>query len=262
LKVGGTDYYFYVTHATFPNYLTVMGGIHVGGAADPGTDNLVVDGTTTLTGGLASPANIATLKAGAPNTGTPGRLDLNAMDNDAMFRFWTDSATAQYNSNEGGAWSSAAFDFAEKIRYIEEVEPGDLISFKKIENVRKNRDNFSDKGDEVYAGKTLISYDQNIIGIVSTQAGFIGGVPWEEEPMDSPDLSKPLSLVGRVPVKVCTENGDIKVGDVITSSSMPGVGMKATRPGWIVAKAIENYSQSDPKKISKIIAFVTLGWKS
>jgi len=37
---------------TFSGYITTTGGIHVGGTSDPGTDNLVVDGTSTLTGGV------------------------------------------------------------------------------------------------------------------------------------------------------------------------------------------------------------------
>jgi hypothetical protein len=32
------------------DYVTALGGVHVGGTSDPGTDNLVVDGTSTLTG--------------------------------------------------------------------------------------------------------------------------------------------------------------------------------------------------------------------
>ncbi len=45
---GGVLYYIYFYgddgRLTCPSYLTTVGGIHVGGTADPGTDNLIVDG--------------------------------------------------------------------------------------------------------------------------------------------------------------------------------------------------------------------------
>jgi len=50
-----------------------------------------------------------------------------------------------------------------------------------------------------------------------------------------------VALNGRVPVKVSTENGEIKAGDFLTSSSIPGVAMKATKPGQVVGKALEDF---------------------
>jgi len=48
------------------DYGYAMGGMHVGGTSDPGTDNLVVDGTATLTGGLITGENASgsTIKFG------------------------------------------------------------------------------------------------------------------------------------------------------------------------------------------------------
>ena len=43
--------------ATIPGRLSVLGGVHVGGISDPGEDNLIVDGTSTLTG-ITSTAEI------------------------------------------------------------------------------------------------------------------------------------------------------------------------------------------------------------
>jgi hypothetical protein len=42
-------------------------------------------------------------------------------------------------------------------------------------------------------------------------------------------------------VKVCTENGVIRPGDYLTSSSRPGVAMKATEKGEVVGKALQSY---------------------
>lgn len=54
------------------------------------------------------------------------------------------------------------------------------------------------------------------------------------------------ALVGRVPVIVSGENGPIKKGDRITSSSIAGIGMKASRAGSVVGRALEDF---DPEKL-------------
>ena len=53
----------------------------------------------------------------------------------------------------------------------------------------------------------------------------------------------PIALLGRVPTKVTAENGPIKIGDNIISSSRPGYGMKCDNyskcQGAIVGKALQ-----------------------
>ncbi|MBI4039324.1 hypothetical protein HY388_00670 [Candidatus Daviesbacteria bacterium] len=66
----------------------------------------------------------------------------------------------------------------------------------------------------------------------------MGGPTYEHDPY------KPgVALAGRVPVKVSLENGPIEKGDYLTSSSTPGVAMKATKPGQVVGKALEPFGQ-------------------
>jgi len=67
---------------------------------------------------------------------------------------------------------------------------------------------------------------------------------------------KPVSLAGRVPVKVNSEGGPIQKGDRITLSSVAGVGTKATTTGLTVGIALENFSGSS----GKILVFVDLGY--
>ncbi|MBI2036678.1 site-specific integrase [Candidatus Microgenomates bacterium] len=82
-----------------------------------------------------------------------------------------------------------------------------------------------------------IPYQKEVIGIVSTNPSSesLGRDLFsvEEHPV-------PVGLAGRVPVKVSTENGPIETGDYLTSSSIPGVAMKATRAGQVVGKALES----------------------
>ena len=58
-----------------------------------------------------------------------------------------------------------------------------------------------------------------------------------------------LALMGRVPVKATTENGPIRVGDLLVSSSTPGAVMRCDEPegcsGTLVGKALEALEQGD-----------------
>ena len=87
--------------------------------------------------------------------------------------------------------------------------------------------------------KSPAAYDKNIIGVISTSPSQIMG--------ESSSKTAPLALVGRVPVKISGENGPIAVGDPITSSSIPGVGMKAVKAGMIVGRALEDWSPDSGK---------------
>ncbi|MDQ5952250.1 MAG: hypothetical protein QG626_377, partial [Patescibacteria group bacterium] len=85
--------------------------------------------------------------------------------------------------------------------------------------------------------KSTTPYDPNAIGIISTSPSIVMGSI--EEPGANPAV---VALAGRVPVKVSIENGEIKPGDLLTSSSTPGVAMRATKAGQIVAQAITGYA--------------------
>ncbi|MEX0916518.1 MAG: hypothetical protein WDZ44_00190, partial [Candidatus Spechtbacterales bacterium] len=93
--------------------------------------------------------------------------------------------------------------------------------------------------------KTAKAYSENMLGIISTRPGILLG------DRDGADNTKkrPVALSGTVPLKVTTENGDIKPGDPITSSSIPGIGMKATQSGRIVGFALGGFSCGVPQEI-------------
>lgn len=90
--------------------------------------------------------------------------------------------------------------------------------------------------EENKAGAVKMStqpYQASQIGIVASEPGAILG-PDEEN-------SYPIALVGRVPVKVTTENGVIKSGDRVTASSIDGYGMKAVTSGRVVGTALDDF---------------------
>ncbi len=82
-------------------------------------------------------------------------------------------------------------------------------------------------------------YQDQILGVVSTDPNdFLGQtIAKEKNP-------QPIGLAGRLPVKVSLENGPIKKGDLLTSSSTPGVAMKATKSGMTIGMALEDYDGS------------------
>ena len=91
--------------------------------------------------------------------------------------------------------------------------------------------------------ESTTSYDNALMGIVSTEPGDVlssgptAGIP------------EVIALAGRVPVMVTNENGNINPGDYLTSSDIPGVAMRATSPGRMVAVAMQGYApDADPSE--------------
>ncbi|MBN2101123.1 hypothetical protein JW710_04525 [Candidatus Dojkabacteria bacterium] len=111
---------------------------------------------------------------------------------------------------------------------------------------------------------TTKEYDNSVIGVVASSPGWLIGV--EEEGAIQ------LALAGRVPVRVSLKNGDIENGDPITTSTIPGVGMKASRPGTVIGKAMESLDSTnatdvcvDPdtgisESCGEMVVFINLSW--
>ncbi|MGP8216880.1 MAG: hypothetical protein ACLQQ4_15040 [Bacteroidia bacterium] len=92
------------------------------------------------------------------------------------------------------------------------------------------------------------SYDENIIGVYYLGPNAVHNAMMTTEPLVSE---------GIVYVKYNSENGQIKKGDLITSSSTPGEGMKATKSGMVIGVALEDASGSSGLiKIRVLIQYV------
>lgn len=66
----------------------------------------------------------------------------------------------------------------------------------------------------------------------------------------------PALIAGKAYVRVSSSNGNIKRGDGVTSSTSPGVGMKATENGYVIGIAEEDYSEADTKQIGLVLIAV------
>ncbi|HSW88926.1 MAG TPA: hypothetical protein VLG12_07220 [Candidatus Saccharimonadales bacterium] len=94
-----------------------------------------------------------------------------------------------------------------------------------------------------------VEYDPQVVGVVSRDAGIL---------FNTDDNGVPVISNGTVYVLVSTKEGSIKKGDSITSSSMPGVGVKAVTAGYVLGTALEDDSNPDPKKVDKIAVDLNL----
>ena len=86
-------------------------------------------------------------------------------------------------------------------------------------------------------------YSTLVAGIYSTRPGVIGSTYDVAGGEAHTAVEIPLAIVGIVPCKVTTENGDIQPGDLLVTSSTPGHAMKGTDRqkmlGAVVGKALE-----------------------
>lgn len=82
--------------------------------------------------------------------------------------------------------------------------------------------------------KSVEAYSTSVSGIYSTKPGTVGR---RQTTPKSPD-EVPMAVVGIVPAKVSTENGAIKVGDLLVTSSTPGYAMKGTDRGRMLGAVV------------------------
>ena len=136
---------------------------------------------------------------------------------------------------EGSVWSRAGYsqgnrDVAENYESDVRLEAADVVSLDRAT-------------DRIVRSET--PNDVLLVGVISSKPALLLNVDH-----DSPnDKAFPVALCGRVPCKVVDENGAIRKGDLLTSSSVPGHAMRAEpievggeklyRPGTIIGKAFE-----------------------
>lgn len=137
-----------------------------------------------------------------------------------MFAFRTTDGVGH-----GRTWVTGWSDLAENMQpgKGEKHEAGDVVMIN------------PEKRNQVLL--TTNPYQATAIGVISTNPGLL----MNQDVEDKDDRGKPVALSGRTPAKVSLENGPIKIGDPLTSSSTKGVAMKATRTGRIIGYAMENF---------------------
>ncbi len=99
-----------------------------------------------------------------------------------------------------------------------------------------------------FVQRSTEAYSPYVVGIVSTKPAHTLRNMIEE--------SVPIALSGIVPCKVTNENGFVKTGDLLVSSSKPGFAMKAlsnAKPGTIVGKAIDKQDTEEDNVLALVM---------
>jgi hypothetical protein len=165
--------------------------------------------------------------------------------------YWRAGGT-NYRVNASGANG----DYSEYLQQEDTSEPGDVMIFS------------SNTSDTVKQSEK--PYDQQTLGVVT----FTGTSNNNDEDLgersNDPHWAN-VGLLGHVYTKVSTENGNIKPGDPLTTSTQKGVAMKATKAGRIIGYSLEDYD-GGPKeekpawfywkrpKPNTIVVMVQAGW--
>ena len=124
---------------------------------------------------------------------------------------------------------------------ISHYEMGDVLV------ISSSSDRAVEKSSEPYS--TLVA------GVYATKPGVL----LAEEHIDA-DLSGkvPMGVIGVIPTKVSLEGGAIKRGDLLVTSSTPGVAMKAdlekVKVGQVIGKALQNHSENSIEKINVLVS--------
>ena len=198
---------------------------------------------------------------GIGTTGPAGKVDIHNNANQPALRIEASAGTnliEAYNTGSGsatglifrveretgnvradGAFYGAGFysgsaDVAEHINVSEPVEPGDVVEI--------------DPNKPGYFRKARGAYSRLVAGVISSDPGVVLGS--NSDPVEGQGDSRPvLALAGRVPVKATTENGPIRVGDLLVASSKPGYAMRCSDPasavGAVIGKALEPLEEGE-----------------
>jgi len=127
--------------------------------------------------------------------------------------------TGAGNVNAHGSFNPGSLDYADRLPSEPGLEPGDVIGI----------------GSNGILRKTSRPNDASVAGVYSTRPGVEGHDEAERR------TTVPVALAGMIPVKVTTENGPIRPGDLLVSSSAPGRAMRAgvaPAPGTVIGKAM------------------------
>jgi len=144
----------------------------------------------------------------------------------------------------GGADVAELFDVeGERNQY----EPGDVLV------ISESTDRTVEKSSSPNSAQ--------VAGVYATKPGVI--LTERDIEANTSDLV-PMGVVGVIPTKVCLENGPIKRGDLLVTSSTPGHAMKAISrhgdgvfpAGTVLGKALENFNDESPTKIIKVLVNV------
>lgn len=132
------------------------------------------------------------------------------------------------NVRADGTFQGGGADFAEMIPVRQrDLEPGDVVVMTANGKL----------------ARSFEAHQASVVGVVSTRPGFIGDLYRDLDEREK----APLAVIGIVPVKATASNGEIRPGDMLTPSAVPGTAMRSRKviPGTIIGKAMEGLGSGE-----------------
>jgi hypothetical protein len=104
--------------------------------------------------------------------------------------------------------------------------------------------------------KSSTPYSTLVAGVYATKPGVL--LTERNAEQDQLEDMVPMGVIGVIPTKVCGEGGSIKRGDLLVTSSLPGVAMKAdmdkVRVGQVIGKALQDFSGTGTGSIKVLVS--------
>jgi hypothetical protein len=233
----------------------VYGGTGV--STSTGTGNVVLSASPSFTGtadfDTISFVGISIVMGGGSPCGQTSALCWDVAG-DTTHRFGSAGAAVF----QGALTQNTNPDFAENINVLDQsIEAGDIVvsTIDQETYYQEFGRNIDPQYHRAVASKSGEEYAVGIIGAISTDPGVLLNSRLIDRPDEQrwEEYERPLTVAGRIPLKVTEINGHIKPGDSITSSKIPGVGMKSTKAGRIVGTALEEFDSSSATQAARLI---------
>ena len=239
---------------------TTIGGNVGMGTSAPGSHRLSVTGSNTGVAGVtgyfentSTSDGIALHSKNTSSTNTALSLLVATAGAGDIARFdsWHGNSTwdAEFKFDNDGdgycdrAWHGGGTDYAE---YFPKANTGLSYEIGDIIMMSPNK-SYTVEGADIN-NKNLL------LGVFSSDPAVVGNSPAEDISHDNDVL---VGLLGVIKTKVNTENGIIKIGDFITVSSSTKIGMKSTKTGMVIGRAMDNYNEVG---VGMINVFVDAEW--
>jgi hypothetical protein len=136
---------------------------------------------------------------------------------------------------DGGTTIGTPADLAENYPALEALDAGTVVAFGSSTVAWEQADGIA-SSTQTYdiSGVQKATNGYEAVGVISTKAGItLGG---------NTTNGVPVAFAGRVPVKVTSENGEVKRGDYLTvSRTIPGHAMKLTGEGRAIGRVISDH---------------------
>ena len=183
--------------------------------------------------GISLPNGLLSGAVLADSNGSPGLIVLSRGSSSVyvyagndIFQGYDVAGNARFEiTNSGEVYAHGAFhpngiDYSDRLPAERGLEAGDVIAI----------------GADGLLHRSMRANETDVAGVYSTKPGVVGHRDEETR------ATIPVALAGVIPVKACVENGAIRAGDLLVSSSAPGRAMRAPakpRAGSVIGKAMQ-----------------------